>query len=383
MNKAIKIDHEKIKAYLNKEIASEITDIREKDPVYKLLFELIDQTRESYPEFGKISEIDIPTSFSAIENMISEIVAGTAQEQQVNRFLSGLQQSSIFYERTLVNLTQLAPVISDEPVPELDSVVMQNDEKLLTDMGIIATGVQDESLQFSEKKALEKNWLKDWTRGLIQSLKPVPRYAYALAAAACIVIAIFISRDFLRGKGPFTEFVWDDHVPNEYDVSSFRGGDDVSEDDPQIRYFVNQFKLGMSDYVICNYAGAIETFKNIEPYAQEFLSPNNPTIDISMVREYYFYFGLSYLALGRSNHVSNQERQQYLEDSINKLLSLRALISSFELKPYDKENYFLGLAYWFSGNEIKAKSELKKISGQSEFYNKSLEILTQLKSNNY
>ena len=53
-------------------------------------------------------------------------------------------------------------------------------------------------------------------------------------------------------------------------------------------------------------------------------------------------------------------------------------MSKYQLKEGDREKYFIGEAFGLSGDKTRAVEKLKEINSSDRFYNKSMELITNL-----
>ena len=101
---------------------------------------------------------------------------------------------------------------------------------------------------------------------------------------------------------------------------------------------------------------------------------DNPDI-ATLARDINFYSGLSHLAISQDDEYHNKIAN--LERSILLLKEALSLARTSELDA-DREHYFLGLAYYFSGRSNLACSEWSKIDSASEFYTDTQKLLKRL-----
>lgn len=210
-------------------------------------------------------------------------------------------------------------------------------------------------------------------REAIASLQPPPRYALAVSI---IVALLFVSVQIYQvviKKDRYREYVYDDKVPYEYDTSGLRGAPAELETDILFRSFVSQFKLGMSNYMIRDYQNAIASFEILQPNAIK-LQARVPDKNLApWIRDFYFYNGVSHLALLRSKRIEHDQaaRLRHAEEAIQSLMKADSLVRSNDLERSDRETYFLGLAYGFGGNQDSAIARLHQIQPRSRFYEDS------------
>lgn len=164
---------------------------------------------------------------------------------------------------------------------------------------------------------------------------------------------------------------YDNWYPPSYNPIEVRGSS-YSSDEMEI--FYRRFTFAMLEYKNGNYAEAIIKLENIKPAAQELF---NNKKSVSLIRDYYFFLGVSHLALSRRGNydLTIVSKRQHLNDAIeflSKSFELSLLSSLGDTSPY---RYFLGLAYGLAGFHAKAIYHLKMIKLDSDYYYESLELI--------
>ncbi len=227
-----------------------------------------------------------------------------------------------------------------------------------------------------EKTLIEK--IKAYIAKFIDS---IPRKPILIPVLAVVLIVFLVGPgSFLVDtltKDPLSEFVYGDKVPYEYTGSGFRGTDTRPETDPELRTFHRQYRLAMSDYVVYNYAGAITICEQLEPTASEFLTRLNNKEILTEIRDYYFYCGVSHLALGRSEKLGEEEKAENFDSAIPYLQEAERIALDNSLENSDREVYYLGLTYGFDGRQGKAIEQFKRIEIKSLFYEKSMNLIKE------
>lgn len=206
-----------------------------------------------------------------------------------------------------------------------------------------------------------------------------PQYALALTVLVVGIAAAFFAYIRLNKNNADALYAYDDRVPYEYEVSGLRGAEPARENSSLFQAFVTQFKQGMSDYVLHDYAGAIRVLQEAEPTARALQAvPNNDSI-LPWLRDYYFYLGVSHFAQSRrkAGDLSSEARQQHALQAIHWLTLADSLTIVREFPGSDREIYFLGLAYGFGGRADSAVAQLRKINAESRYYNESVQLIRQ------
>lgn len=201
------------------------------------------------------------------------------------------------------------------------------------------------------------------------SRPPLRRYALALSILIA-VLAVFPIYQMAVKNDIDVQYVFDDRVPYDYDLSGLRGSSSALPQDSLFQVFLTQFRLGLADYLIRDYAAAVTTFQNSAPTAQALQTqPDNEKI-LPWLRDFYFYLGVSHFALARSLRLGlgDEAKAQHANQSIRWLALADSLVTVRHLESSDRESYFLGLAYGFGGRRDLAVAQLRKIESGSQFY---------------
>jgi len=376
MNHLMDIGHENIRDYILDECSTEqlekIEKLQNDNPTLTQLITIIDELKQKSKPDIKDTTGDIPESFSEIESIILEIQSGNSDESFAQNFLRWLAQSPTFFEKLITKLDQVSMMQVESDLPELQEVAFKTDDELLEQAGIL-----------TKKSKREKFSLFELINNLIDNIKSwfqvKPKLAYSLSTAVITFLIIVIAFNPPEQQDPFESYRYADKVPYEYDISSFRGQTVDLGIDQTLETFKNNFKLGISDYMLCDYENAIKTWEALKPTADglENISPNDNSIP--WIREYYFYLGISYLALGSNHDFKLSKRKINLNKSIDYLLYSMRIVTKYNLKKIDRENYFIGIAYGLNGNLDLAIIYLKAIDSSSKHYKKSKSLLDKIK----
>ena len=207
---------------------------------------------------------------------------------------------------------------------------------------------------------------------------PYPKVAYAFLFIA-VIGGITVWRVYQNQNSYLSSFVYDDKVPYEYSESGFRTPSDEAEQDAQLQAFVNQFKMAMSRYLVRDYQAAIATLEPLEPLTLAVRAKFKNKESLSYTRDLYFYHGVSYLALARSQKLdmNKKTRSQYADAASSYLTKADSLVTTHNLENGDRETYFLGLAHGLGGQPDLAVAELKKITPTSLYYQDSARLIKQ------
>ena len=361
---------------LEKKEKKEIQKAIKEDDGYDLLFQLIDGIKQKV-RITKQAEIEkVPSTFAALEELLLQIISGNTKPEDEQQFLDGLMCSPLFYQRALMQLAGVREPALDD-VPEMAGVEIKSDDQILSQF------IEEAKTEPAVAKVASRNiGEKSWVENLFASLRRIPGYAYAIMAAALAITVLLRTPIFDRDIA--SAYVYDDEVPFEYTESSLRSGQVVTAEIPEIPLFVNQFKLGMADYMIKNYENAIGAFENLQSAAQTLRSKSTYPKVLQYIHDYFFYLGVSHLAVSRSQsrHLSGAERTKHYQQAIASLSQAQSLASENNLNLLDRDTYFLGVAYGFGGKPDAAITALEKINIESSFYNNSNNLIQQWSKNN-
>lgn len=201
--------------------------------------------------------------------------------------------------------------------------------------------------------------------------------AYVLATIFIMLLSIGIYQKF-ASKYPFN---FDENVPCQYTQSGLRGGSDNYQKFSPYNNFVNQFLIGISYYVSNDYVNAIDSWKKMDSTAQNFArQTSNEKFQLAS-RDYYFFRGVSHLALSVSENdkleLSEQKRKSHLNEAINFLLKANELISLNKFDNEDREIYHLGIAFGLSGQKEFALEQLNKLKPESQYFENGKKYIKQ------
>jgi hypothetical protein len=248
-----------------------------------------------------------------------------------------------------------------------------------------------------EEEITEKEERKD-TQQVIPLTKPkrkvIPGYAaalvqrrffpvYAAAVFFLIVLIVYMTTQTVMQNDFLATLHFDDQVPHEFvpiSKSSLRNPDDP-ELNTAFETFYDTFLAGMLEYQDLNYQEAIDKLKPLEPEVSKLQADLTDTETLSVIRDYYFYLGISYLAMARSKlvEIAKEKRRSYLQKSLQLLSISKKVASNNQFKMLDRDMYFLALTLYFTGKIDLTIQELKNIKQESLFYSKATLLIRTLK----
>ncbi|NUO83711.1 hypothetical protein HUU05_26850, partial [candidate division KSB1 bacterium] len=169
----------------------------------------------------------------------------------------------------------------------------------------------------------------------------------------------------------------DEKVPYTY-VSGTRGSPSTTQA-ASLATFQHEFGIAMSDYMLRRYRNAQTTLEKIAPVLSD-LQKDLPEKEYAgLLSEYLFYGGVSQLALARSKHaeLSDSQRVQHLEQAVVLLSRADSLAQKHHLPEAEREAYFLGIAYGFSGKHREAVEQLRQVPSTSAYYSYSTKLIAR------
>ena len=207
------------------------------------------------------------------------------------------------------------------------------------------------------------------TRGFFARYLP----HFATAAAVAIVMALVIQFTPLLEKPADQLWQRDMKVPYEYRPGdSFRSAGTPSAKNTadslagQLQRGINR---SMGAYNQPNYALMLQNMAQLEAAAAHLrgqLSAQD-TAAAMILRDYEFYYGVSRLARARTQitDLDPKYREQLLREAVTNISLALDLAAVYGKTDTDKEHYFLGLAYGFSGQFSRAVEALEKVTDVS------------------
>ena len=374
------LPHEQVAAYVRgentQEIRTQLLGRNGNHTAYLLLFDLIDRFRRRVHIRERPPVMSLPESFAAVEEMLLRFFSGEARDEEAQQLFDGLIASPHFYQRLLAKLALIAPPQALDDVPAMARIHVRTDDELFEQ---IKTGATIEREPVRERRSHSTPvWEKfrEWGAAITRA----PKYAFAVPLVIVGVLVFYTQVS--KNKNIAALYVYDHDMPYPYD-GGLRAGSQLPEEQRFYYPFINNFKLGMSDYVGRDYRQAIQTFKNIELAAQmltQELQPERQTDEklLRELRDYYFYFGLSHLAVARSRikPPDPAEKTQHLQAATQYLARADSLARlQTPAEENEREAYFLGLAYGFGGKLDSARVWLNRINSNSSFYQKSAPLI--------
>jgi len=358
------LSHEIIQAYLEDDLSElqrqQIADTKKEYSEYELLFYLLDELKSKI----SLSEIPEPKSeewltHTELEKGLYKIFAGEISRAEAEKLISGLHQSQTIYRKMLTKVGDILPQMQD--VPELSEIAIKSNEEILSE------------IVGPEHVVAEETSKESWLKHILSYRISLPAYAYLAPALALLLV--FVTFEFVLEHR--TAYVYDDNVPVPFStsVSTFR---DISgaETDNQFDTFLRQFQVAIRDYELLDYESAIERMERIRPLAESILNESTNENAPELIKDYYFYLGVTHFALFRSQKLPSDERTEYGDKAVAALETCDEIAEEYSLTVTDREHYFLALANLFTG-QARAEAELKQIGPESPYFERSRELLSE------
>jgi len=210
---------------------------------------------------------------------------------------------------------------------------------------------------------------------LRKNLVPV----YASAVLFFILVGSFFTYQNFIKKDFWSQYCYDDQVPYEYpEKTDFVLRSSNNETD----VFKNNFDIGMLKYKECNYLDAIGYWQVKEQEVEKLQESLENEESLSLLRDYYFYYGVSCFAAARSTQkpLSEEKQKNAYQKSSQLLSTSKKLTTEHQLDHLDRDLYYLALATGFSGNANSALSILQKIAQDSPFYSRANKLKDSLEN---
>lgn len=347
------------------ETSERIRNLREQDAPLNSLFEIIEEMKfqvQIEPEMKP--EIFSFKNFDEIEDLLIRVFAGAYQSNEAQNFMDGIIFSPLFFQRVLLKLRQLALITTSEDLPEMANVQVKSNQEIL-ERFILTDITKHEELAPSRQAGNRSESFLERLRNLIFPPNALPKYA--LAFATVILLGIMIPN--ITGNLSRQNLLDDYLISVNYESSALRAGSPQISGSAELQNFVNNFELAMGDFLTSDYAVASKSFKSLESTATRLRSSSLDKNVLSIIRNYYFYYGYSHLALAKPALIDFNEgnEKQHLQDATRLFQNAKSIGDRHNLDNLQRENYFIALAAGLSGNKESAIQMLQKIPKASEY----------------
>jgi hypothetical protein len=365
------LDFKLIKSYVDGQCnASELLKIarkRHKNTIIEVIFNLMEMLiRTSGGEINIKNQKQSIIKYYEIDEYMAQLLCGSLSKENAKKFLYSITVSDVIFKKVLQK-------IMESDLNQLDqtsvSFAMRSDESIIEQiMGESSFKINNHNKKITE--AISKHVIR--MHNLLSSIRP----SFRLNAVVIITIVITICGVWrfinYKKEGQISEFiVLRQTVPPKYSESGLR---DISGmiNNPKDIAFYQQFKISMTDYVNGKYEQAVVMFKKGQPDTIRIVQS---LLMIKVVRDYYFYWGMSRLiGIHQKLPVSLDDQKRLLEvvELLNNALSV-ALRN--KLNNIDREEFYLGLTLGLAGRKSMACEYLKKISSESKFHDNAIVLI--------
>jgi tetratricopeptide (TPR) repeat protein len=193
MTDNVDMTHETLKAYIDGDLGVIADTQRKGNSRLQLLLDLVDQSLSvsKLPTSSDVS--DTQFTFEQTEDLLSDLLAGTDSITIKQNFLAALYYSPDFYQRMMIKLDELVPVMEETLDAELLEVAVREDEQVLEELGIGNSGAS--SLQTKAKNKV-RSAVDSVPEKLFGWLGPVPKYVYVVIGLAVIFVSSYFGVRF-------------------------------------------------------------------------------------------------------------------------------------------------------------------------------------------
>ncbi|MBN2413167.1 hypothetical protein JXQ31_15900 [candidate division KSB1 bacterium] len=340
---------------LNDQSLKKINDIREKDPGYALLFQLIDfcKTKKQITEINQYKNTTF--SFSKTEQLLLNLLSGNPEPADAEYFLILLYESPDFYSRLMLKLTAInkSCAVNEN---DLREIRIKTNAELIAEMSAFIKSSHPSlgSAVITKINSLKKFFLikNDRQTNLRYSLVTVALVLF------CLVGYLVLKPDRIR-HDIYNKYFNNNAVTLAFD-STLRGPLVMAGQNTSYDTMFSQIKLGVGDYLRQKYTTALSVFEQILSQQEEIQNGHF----YPLLREAYFYSGLSCLALAGE---SRFKKQIFLNKASTYLHHAVELSVSHNQQGSDREYFFLSLTYDLLGEKQLALEQIGQIPADSPY----------------
>lgn len=326
-----------------------------------------------------------------LSDYIIKIYDKSLSKQEAANYVKHLQSCPLCFHYTVAQFDDALAPIPETTIQELEAFSAIS----LADKVLARQGAAKPAPGFLKKvsEILEK--IGDYIVGKLESVAaqiPVPS-GVSTAAVQTVVAATLIM--LIMGGGILlywqmrpsflAQLRFDDKVPYEFTLAdlpvkfqrtTFRGEGNSKPESPA-ETFVKQFQFAIRDYSLHEYEKAIIRLAAMAPLAMTLQSDAKDNDDLQLLRDFNFVLGASHVALSRSKqtNVSQEAGIRHNGKAIEYLKQALALVEQNGLDDANRENYFLGLAYGFGGQNEQAIEYLRMVQPESVHYENSTKLI--------
>ncbi len=359
MNKLTQISHRDIIDYLQNKLSDldlkRINNIREKDLGYALLFQLIDNCKTIKQTTGKYKHKHTHVSFSDTEQLLINLLSGPFKQADSGYFLNLLMESPDFYSRLMLKLDTIKKIDTIQE-NDLREIRIKPDAELLAEISAYVKS----SRSFPNAAVITIITKLKSLFFIKNDRQTILRYSFVTVSLILFSLVGYMALKPGRIRYEiYNKYFNADTVPLAYD-STLRGPLERADQNTSYDTLLNQFKLGIGDYLRQNYTKALEIFEQI--LSRQSTIENDGLFPL--LREVHFYSGLSCMALAGKTKL---KKHVFLNKASVYLLRAKELSENFNLKGGDREHFFLSLTYDLLGEKQLALEQLSQIPADSQF----------------
>jgi len=204
------------------------------------------------------------------------------------------------------------------------------------------------------------------------------RWKHVFAYVSVVTLILLGSYFIFEPFGSDTLNVnFDNQVPYKFNNLHLRGNSGQSQIDPMLDIFIKNFQSAIGDYNIFEYKSAVKTFEQLEPLAEKMLQEPDAKKRLAWVRDFYFYKGLSHLAIAGKKNSSREVKKDQSGLAIENIQRAIEISKEFALNKTDRESYFLMMAFLIKGDRERAQEVFAEIPAKSPFHFKAKKLLSR------
>lgn len=190
------------------------------------------------------------------------------------------------------------------------------------------------------------------------------------AAAVLIVTVLGIQIAQFLEKPEEPQWYSDGKAPYEYRPGErFRSADARAFEgavDSLAVHLQREIERSMGAYQAPDYPLMLQNMARLEATAAQLRGQlsEGDTVAAMVLRDYEFYYGVSRLARARTQRADlpQQQRERLLQEAVGNLSGAMDLATAYGISDTDRESYFLGIAYGFSGQIPRAVDAMEAVA---------------------
>jgi hypothetical protein len=354
-----------------------IEQVRRKNPVWALFFGTVEESIHRHGirvQIPKRPSARAVLPFEEIERLFGEVFSGTIRKPQAQMWIDALLASPVFFRRWLGVLSEVEPAGGLHPVPGMPIFSMQSDEAILGRLRNSPGCGRRRFMPWFFRATDARRRMLESIEGLSRSMK----WGLAFSAVVFFASATILGYRHSRINDQAAPTVFDEQVPHEYDLGSFRSAEPAVIGRQDVKSWTVMIQLGIADYLLREYETALSDFRAAESMRFDMPAGAGAEPVSKWDREAAFYTGLSHLALWRTRRerLSDDVRRLHADEAVRCLFRADSIAGARSLENNDREAYFIGLVYTLQHRKQEAARWLGQIKPESSFYDRSV-LLSQ------